>query len=137
MARPEDFRDDFDKPRSDRADHGSSVGLIGFISALVSIALIVVIFVLWQLLKQEQQAQQDPNPNRERLMALWFLILNALSLVFSVVAVILGIRGMAPRNQLYRGYSITAMVAGSFELIATLFFGCFLSCFAAFFAGRN
>src|SRR5262245_24458357 len=104
MAQPEDFRDDFDKPRSDRAGSDSSAGVIGFISALVSIGLIVIVFVLWQLLKQQDQVQQDAS--RERWMALWFLFLDALSMVFSIVAVILGIRGMAPRNQLYRGYSI-------------------------------
>ncbi len=134
MSRPEDFRDDFERPRSSQAETASSAGVIGFIFALVSIALVVVVVVLWQLLKQEEQVRQDPS--RERWMALWFLFLDFLSMICSLIAIILGVRGMSPKNVLYRGYSITALVAGSFELVVTLLFGCFLTCFAAIFAGR-
>jgi hypothetical protein len=134
MSRPEDFRDDFESPRSSQDEGGSSAGLIACIFALVSIALIAVIGVLWYLLKQEEQVQQ--NPNREQWMALWFLFLDALSLFTSLGAVIMGVRGLSPGNTLYRGYSMTALIVGILEIGATMLFGCFLTCFAAIFAGR-
>src|SRR5438874_13772916 len=134
MARPEDFRDDFDPPPSRSGEHPTSMGMIGFIFAVVSVALLIVVAVLWHLMNQEDQRGQ--NASRERWMMLWFMFLDSLSLFSALTAIVLGARGLAASNSLYRGYSLAALVLGILEIIGTMIFGCVLTCFAALAAGK-
>jgi hypothetical protein len=90
-----------------------------------------VVAVLWILLDQDQQ--QARNPNSKRWMLYWFLFLDVLSFFASLIAAILGGRGLTPTNPLYRGWSMAALILGLVGIMATIFFGIFMTCFVLIF----
>jgi hypothetical protein len=119
--------DDFEVgPPRGRYIKPTSAGMIGFISAVVSLGLLVVVAVLYVLLKQEERA--GDNRELQRWMAYWFLILDIVSFFAGLTAVVLGARGTAPSNPLYRGWAITALVLGILELLGTLVLGFIMTC---------
>ena len=127
----DDDDDNYDIGQARGGENASSAGVIGFIFALVSIGLLVVVAVLWILLDQDQQ--QARNVNSKRWMLYWFLFLDVLSFFASLIAAILGGRGLTPTNPLYRGWSMAALILGLVEIIATIFFGIFMTCFVLIF----
>jgi hypothetical protein len=126
-----DDDDNYDIGQPHGFENATSAGVIGFIFALVSIGLLVVVAVLWILLDQDQQQQR--NIDSKRWMLYWFLFLNVLSFFAALVAAILGGRGLSPANPLYRGWSMAALILGLVEIIATIFFGIFMTCFVLIF----
>ena len=124
LARFED--DDFDgEPYDDGPSHPTLAGMYGFIIAMVSLGLLGVVVALWILLQQENQMQAD---DRTLWMFSWFLFLDLISFVGGLAATILGARGMARSNPLYRGFSVAAMILGILELAVTSIFGLFFFC---------
>jgi hypothetical protein len=121
-----DDADDFDigPPRS--LENPTSAGMVGFIFALVSVGLLVVVVVLFLFLQQEDQVQQ--NASRKRWMLYWFLFLDVLSFGASLVATVLGGRGLTPTNPLYRGSSMIALILGITGIVVTILFGIFMTC---------
>jgi hypothetical protein len=121
-----DEDDDFDVGHPRGADHPTSAGMVGFIFALVSLGLLVVVVVLFLFLQQEDQVQQ--NASRKRWMLYWFLLLDVLSFCASLAATVLGGRGLTPSNQLYRGWSMFALILGITGIVVTILFGIFMTC---------
>jgi hypothetical protein len=122
-----DDDDDFNVGRPRRGDENpTSAGIIGFIAAMVSLGLLAVVVVLYIFLKQEDQ--QAANIERTRLLYYWFLLLDVLSFFAGLTATILGARGSAPTNPLYRGYGVTALVLGIIEMAITVLFGFWMTC---------
>ena len=68
------------------------------------------------------------NVEAWRWMMIWFLFLNMLSFVSALGAVALAARGLSPRNHLYRGYSLTALILGIAEIVLAVGFGSFTFC---------
>jgi hypothetical protein len=130
-VRHDDDDDNYDIGQPRGGGNASSIGMIGFIFALVSIGLLMVVAVLWILLDQDQQ--QVRNASTKRWMLYWFLFLDVLSFFAALIAAILGGRGLTPTNPLYRGWSMTALILGLVEIIATIFFGIFMTCFVLIF----
>jgi magnesium-transporting ATPase (P-type) len=129
--RYDDLDDDFDVGPPRDSENATSAGMIGFIFAVVSIGLLVVVAVLWTLLDHDQQ--QARNVDQKRWLLYWFLFLDMLSFFAALVAVIMGGRGLTPTNPLYRGWSMTALILGILEIIATIIFGIFMTCFVLLF----
>lgn len=119
--------DDFDMPgrRGTRA-HPSSAGLIGFIFSVVSIALLAIVVLLYILLKQDEL--QGDNAQRFRYLMWLFLIIDFISFLTSLTAVVMSGRGLSPSNPLYRGWSILGLILGIIELLITSGFGLFMMC---------
>jgi hypothetical protein len=119
--------DDFDlaPPLADY-HHPTNAGMIGFIVSLVSLGLLIVVAILWVFLDQENRQQQ--NIERTRWMLYWFMFLDVVSFLAALTATIMGGRGLTPTNPLYRGFSVTALILGILEMLATAFFGLFLFC---------
>lgn len=129
-ARYED--DEFNvEPFDDSRARPGLVGMYGFIVAMVSLGLVAVVIVLAVLLGHENEARD--NPDRTRWMLYWFMFLDLISFIGSVIAIVMGVRGLAPANVLYRGFSVAALVLGILELVATSFFGLGLCCFTMIF----
>jgi len=125
LARYED--DEFNvEPFGEGRAPPSLVGMYGFIVAMVALGLVAVVIVLSILLNQENQARD--NPDRTRWMLYWFMFLDLVCFIGSVIAIVMGIRGLAPANVLYRGFSVAALVLGILELITTSFSGVGLFC---------
>jgi hypothetical protein len=125
--RYDDNEDDFDDfGRRRPLQHPTSAGLIGFIFALVSAALLVVVLILYILLTQDEQ--QGQNVERRRFLMWFFLILDFLSFLTSLFAVITAGRGLSPSNPLYRGWAVTGLILGILELLITILFGFFMTC---------
>jgi hypothetical protein len=124
--------DDFDLPgrRRPPVQHPTSAGLIGFIFSAVSIGLLVIVVVLYVLLNQDEQLGQ--NVERRRFLWWWFLILDFVSFLTGLFAVIMASRGLSPSNPLYRGWSILGLVLGILELVITIGFGLFMTCVVLF-----
>ena len=115
-------RRDRDRDR-DRNENPTLAGLYGFIAALLGLGLLAIVVVLYIFLKQERQ-----NPEMDRLMSWWFLLLDAVSFVAGLVATILGARGCSPTNTIYRRYAVTALVLGILEMVVTIVFGLIMTC---------
>ena len=130
-ARYDDFDDDFEAGQPRSGINPSSAGLVGFIFSLVSIGLLLVVAVLWYFLDQEQA--RDRNVESKRWMLYWFLFLDALSFFASIAAIVMGGKGLTPTNPLYRGFSMAALILGLLEIITTLMFGLFMTCFVFIF----
>lgn len=107
-------------------EHPTSAGLIGFIFSLVSVALLVVVLILYILLTQDEQ--QGQNVERRRFLMWFFLILDVVSFLTSLFAVIMSGRGLSPSNPLYRGWSVFGLILSILELLITVFFGLFMTC---------
>ncbi len=118
----DDDDDDFGVGRPARQHEVPTIaGMIGFVFSLVSLGLLVVVVILWLLLRNENQA--PGHMERTRWMMYWFLLMDILSFFAGLAATILGGRGLVSSNTLYRGYSMTALIAGIIEMIATIIFG--------------
>jgi len=126
-----DDDDDFNVGQPRVSENATSAGMIGFIFALVSIGLLVVVAVLWALLDQDQA--QARNVEQKRWLLYWFLFLDLLSFCAALVAAILGTRGLTPTNPLYRGFSLTSLIVGLLEIVVTIIFGIFMTCFVLIF----
>ena len=125
------YEDDFDSTERPGVENPTSAGMIGFVFSLVSLGLLVVVAVLWVLLDQDQRQMQDAN--QKRWMLYWFLFLDVLSFFASLVATIMGGRGLTPSNPLHRGFSMTALILGLLLVVATMIFGIFMTCFVTIF----
>lgn len=123
-----DDDDDFDsrRRRGDMPSHPTTAGVIGFIAAMVSLAFLLVVAILYFALKQEDL--QAEVMQRTRLMYYWFLILDVLSFIAALCAIIFSTRGLARTNPLYRGWAYTALALGIVEIVATLIFGLIMTC---------
>jgi hypothetical protein len=122
-----DNDDDFDNlGRRRPLEHPTPAGLIGFIFSLVSVALLVVVVILYILLTQDEQ--QGQNVERRRYLMWFFLILDFLSFLTGLFAVIMTGRGLSPSNPLYRGWAVTGLILGIIELLITILFGFFMTC---------
>lgn len=111
---------DIGQPRQQR-EHPTTAGVIGFIFSAVSLGLLVVVGILYIFLKQDNQA--PGHMERTRWMMYWFLLMDILSFFAALAATILGGRGIAASNPLYRGYSMTALISGIVFMVATMIFG--------------
>ena len=141
LARRRSHYDDFDDDdidigmgRPERPyEHPTTIGMIGFIFSGISLGLLIVVFVLWMFLRKENQGQV-PQAEMERLrwMMYWFLILDVLSFFAGLTATIMGARGLAASNSLYRGYSMAALILGIVEMVATVIFGFIMTCVVLF-----
>ena len=56
------------------------------------------------------------------------VVLGARNLGAALTATVMGGRGLAPSNPLYRGWAMTALIAGILEMIATVIFFFFMTC---------
>jgi hypothetical protein len=122
-----DDEDDFDVgPRRSMDHNASSAGMVGFIFAAVAIGLFAVVLVLWIFLDKEEV--QMRNPDRRRWMLYWFMFLDVLSFFAALTAVVMGGRGLAPSNPLYRGWAMTALILGILELVGTVIFFFVMTC---------
>ncbi|MSQ93019.1 MAG: hypothetical protein EXR98_00515 [Gemmataceae bacterium] len=123
----DDDYDDIDIGHPHRQDeHPTSAGMYGFIFSLVSAGLLVVVVILWIFMQQEEPGRQ--NLERTRWMMYWFLLMDVLSFFAALTATVMGGRGLAASNSLYRGYSLTALIVGIIEMLFTLVFGFFMTC---------
>jgi branched-subunit amino acid permease len=121
--------DDIDDPEVGTARHRdrpTNAGMIGFIMALVSLGLLGIVAVLWFAMEQEDRQQQ--NSERYRLLLYWFTFLDIGSFFIAVTATASAIRGLAPSNPLYRGWSLTALILGVIEILVTAFLGLIFFC---------
>jgi tetrahydromethanopterin S-methyltransferase subunit F len=124
-----DDDDDFNVGRPRRGDDNpTSAGMIGFIAAMVSLGLLVVVLVLFIFLKSEDNGPAGQHIERTRLLYYWFLILDVLSFFAALTATILGARGSAPTNPLYRGYGVTALILGIIGMAITVLFSLWMMC---------
>jgi hypothetical protein len=131
-VRYDDFDDDFDiGHRRESQVNESSAGMVGFIFSAVAIGLLLVVGVLWILLEKDEG--QVRNPEGHRWMLYGLLFLDVLSVFAALTATVLGGRGLAPSNPLYRGWAITALILGIIEMIGTVIFFFIITCFALLF----
>jgi hypothetical protein len=137
LARRRGHYDDFDddeidlgRPAERPYQNPTTLGMIGFVFSGLSLGLLVVVFILWIFLRHDNQGQivQNQVDERTRWMMYWFLILDVLSFFAGLTATIMGGRGMAPSNPLYRGYSTAALILGIVEMVATIIFGFIMTC---------
>ena len=132
FARPRGYGDDDDRGfghrrrQEEMPSNPTAAGMIGFIAAAVSLAFLLVVGVLYFALKQEDLQQEVLQ--RTRLMYYWFLILDVLSFLAAIVAVIFASRGLSRTNPLYRGWAMTALILSILEIVATLIFGLIMTC---------
>ncbi|HZZ79827.1 MAG TPA: hypothetical protein VFE62_15015 [Gemmataceae bacterium] len=130
MSYNDDDDDDFEigrprrRPRDrDRDERPTLAGIYGFIAALISLGLLAIVVVLYIFLQHGQN-----NPDVNRLISWWFLLLDTISFFAGLLATILGTRGAAPTNPLHRGYAVTAIVLGILEMVVTVVFGLIMTC---------
>ena len=122
-----DDDDDFEGgQRRGTEENASSAGMVAFIFAAVAIGLFAVMLILWIFLNKEEVQQR--NIDRKRWMLYWFMFLDVLSFFAALTAVVMGGRGLAPSNPLYRGWAMTALILGILELIGTMIFFFFMTC---------
>jgi hypothetical protein len=120
------YDDDDDFDRRGPAAHPSASGMIGFIFSLVTVALLAVVVLLYVLLKQDEL--QGENAQRFRYLMWFFLIIDFISFLTGLSAVIMCGRGLSPSNTLYRGWSVLGLILGIIELLITVGFGFFMTC---------
>jgi magnesium-transporting ATPase (P-type) len=126
----DDEDDDLDlggrRKRGPLPSHPTTAGMLGFIAAMVALAFLIVVAILWFALNQEELRQEIPQ--RTRLMYYWFLILDVLSFIAALCAIIFTSRGLSPTNPLYRGWAMLGLILGIIEIVATLIFGLIMTC---------
>ena len=118
--------DDIDHRRRE-LENPTSAGMIGFILSMVSLGLVIVVAVLWFAMNAEDE--QQVNHERRRLLLYWFMILDIASFFIAMAATLFAARGVTPTNPLFRGWGMTALILGIFEMLFTAFAALVLTCF--------